>query len=244
MDLTPEGSVLLAEATRLLLAADRAGRRVRAAARGEFGILRLAYTLTTVWDTTPALLARLGDLHRHLRVDAREVFGGDIEALLADGRYDLALAPRTDYPKSFHDREIRSERMRLAVGENHPLAARRRVKLDALSGERFEVWPREMSPGFYDTVLGICRGAGFEPHLDERAAGNTVWGYIARGRGVGLHQRVARRAAAAGRHAGRPGRAPQPRIAIDAVWHGREPIPVVERVLKVAGALGAERGWV
>ena len=36
---------------------------------------------------------------------------------------------------------------------------------------------------------------------------------------------------------------PQPRIGIDAVWHGRDPLPVVERVLEVAGALGAERGW-
>ena len=50
----------------------------------------------------------------------------------------------------------------------------------------FEVWPREMAPGFYDTIIGACHAAGFEPKLDHQAAGNTVWGNIARGRGVGL----------------------------------------------------------
>ena len=39
----------------------------------------------------------------------------------------------------------------------------------------FEVGPREIAPGFYDTVVGTCRTAGFEPRLDEQAAGNIVW---------------------------------------------------------------------
>jgi hypothetical protein len=43
-----------------------------------------------------------------------------------------------------------------------------------------------MSPGYYDAILAACRAAGFEPVLDEHAAGSTVWGFIAQGRGVGL----------------------------------------------------------
>jgi hypothetical protein len=45
---------------RVLSAADRAARRVKIAARGEAGTMHLAYTLTTVWDTSPVLLAYLG----------------------------------------------------------------------------------------------------------------------------------------------------------------------------------------
>ena len=57
--LTPEGTVFLADANRVLSAAQRASRRVGAAARGELGTLRLAYTLTTAWETLPVLVADL-----------------------------------------------------------------------------------------------------------------------------------------------------------------------------------------
>lgn len=63
---------------------------------------------------------------------------------------------------------------------------RRRIDLATLADRLFEVWPRDMAPGYYDMVVGTCRTAGFEPRLDEQAAGNTVWGNLARGRGVVL----------------------------------------------------------
>jgi DNA-binding transcriptional LysR family regulator len=42
VDLTPERDVFLGDCRRLLASADRAARRVKAAARGEVGTLRLA----------------------------------------------------------------------------------------------------------------------------------------------------------------------------------------------------------
>ena len=96
----------------MLAAANRAARRVQAAARGEAGTLRLAYMLTTVWDTTPKLLARLNEVHPQVKVEAREVFGADIPELLLAGRYDLALAPMTSYPKGFRSHTVRQTRPR------------------------------------------------------------------------------------------------------------------------------------
>src|SRR5262250_3826811 len=78
VELTAEGQVFLADCRRVLAAADRAARRAKAAARGEAGTLRLAYTLTTVWDTTPTLLVRMNDAYPQIKVQAREVFGADV----------------------------------------------------------------------------------------------------------------------------------------------------------------------
>jgi DNA-binding transcriptional LysR family regulator len=91
----------------------------------------------------------------------------------------------TSYPR-FQTRTIRREPLRLALSETDPLGRCEHVELAALSDRRFELWPRDMAPGFYDTVLGTCHAAGFEPELAEQAAGNTVWGNLARGRGVAL----------------------------------------------------------
>ena len=241
VELTAEGTVFLADCRRVLAAADRAGRRVKAAARGEAGTLRLAYTLTTVWDTIPKLLARLDELHPQVKVDAREVFGADIPELLLADRYDLAVAPMTSYPKAFHTRTVRREPLRIGLSKSDPLARRKRLDLTALADRAFELWPREMAPGFYDTVVGTCRTAGFEPALDEQAAGNTVWGNLARGRGVALIN------ASLGEQLPRgitlvDLAQPTATLAYDAVWQQRE-LPVIHRTLEVAAQLAKESDW-
>jgi DNA-binding transcriptional LysR family regulator len=240
--LTPEGSVFLADANRVLSAAQRASRRVGAAARGELGTLRLAYTLTTAWETLPILVADLAKSLPHLKVDAREVFGGDIDDLLASGRHDLALAPTTGYTGDTQHRTIRRESLRVAVAEDHPLADRDTIDLAALSDQQFEIWPRDMAPGFYDTVVGICRAAGFEPTLDERGTGNTVWGYIAEGRGIALINSSLIKQLPRGinlvdlTH-------PQPTLTIDAVWLRHDATPAISRAIEAAEQYAASHNW-
>jgi DNA-binding transcriptional LysR family regulator len=240
VELTAEGAVFLADCRRVLAAADRAGRRVRAAARGEAGTLRLAYTMTTVWEMTPQVLARLADLYPDVKIESREVFGADVPELLLAERCDLALAPMTSYPKGFHTRTLRHEPLRIALSESDPLARRKRVGLAELVDRPFEVWPREMAPGFYDTVVGTCRTAGFEPTLDEQAAGNTVWGNIARGRGVALIN--ASIAEQLPRGITLVELLQPATLTIDAVWRQDE-LPLIERTLETAAQLSAEGNW-
>jgi DNA-binding transcriptional LysR family regulator len=241
VDLTAEGAVLLADCRRILTAADRATRRVKAAARGEAGTVRMCYTLTTVWDTIPRLLVRIAERYSQLRVEAREVFGGDIPDLLLAEGCDLAVAPMTSYPRGFHRRIVRRERLCVAVSETDPLTRSKRVDLADLRDRRFEVWPREMAPGFYDTVVGACRDAGFEPRLDENAAGNTVWGYLARGRGVALINNSLAEQLPRGVTLIELA-PPHAVLTYEAVWL-RADLPAIERVLDVAAQLAEERNW-
>ncbi len=174
VELTPAGAVFLADARRLLSSADRAVRRVQAAARGEAGSLRMAYTLTTAYDTVPAVLASLAEAFPQLKIDAREVFGGDLVDLFDSNRCDIALAPKTSYPQGFRQRAIRHEPLRVAVGERHALADRTHVELSELWHERFEFWPREMAPGFYGLYgLGLHR-AGARRRLGGQLTHRTA----------------------------------------------------------------------
>jgi DNA-binding transcriptional LysR family regulator len=242
VQLTPEGVVFLADARRLLASADRAVNRVQAAARGEAGTVRLAYTLTTAYDTVPTMLATANDLAPQLKIDAREVFGGDLVDLFDAEQFDLAVAPKTSYPRGLRQRLIRQETFRLAVAEDHPLVSREQVPLSALQHERFELWPRAMAPGFYDAVAAACRGAGFEHDRDEQAAGSTVWGNIARGRGVALVvsslieqlPRGVRLVDLA---------SPPVKLAITAVWRTGNHQPAVARLVDITSRLAKERSW-
>jgi DNA-binding transcriptional LysR family regulator len=241
VELTREGEVFVADCRRVLAAAERAISRAKAAARGDAGTLRLAYTLTTVWDTLPALLARMAEARPQVKVEAREVYGADIPDLLLDERFDLAVAPMTSYPRGLRVRAVRREPVRIALSKSDPLARRRRIPLTAVADRLFEVWPRDMAPGFYDIVVAMCRTAGFEPMLDERATGNTVWGNLARGRGVALiNASLAQQLP--------PGvtlvdlAEPAATITYQAIWRDAE-APIIQGSLDVVTALATARGW-
>ena len=240
--LTTEGEVFLADCRRALAAADRAADRVKAAARGEAGTLRLVYTLVSAYDTAPALLARLSEEYPRLKVEAREVFGIEVGDLLQGGGAELALAPMTSYPTELSQRTVRREVLRLAVGERHQLAGSEQIELSKLRDERFELWPRDMAPGYYEAIVGACRAAGFEPNLDEHGAGSTVWGYIAQGRGIGLVVSSLIEQLPTGVELVDLA-PPRPMLTVNAVWRPENEVPGVERILETANQLAQEGHW-
>jgi DNA-binding transcriptional LysR family regulator len=240
--LTPEGVVFLADCRRVLAGADRATRRVRAAARGEAGTLRLAYTLVSAFETVPLLLARLDKEYPLLKVDAREIFGSEVATLVRDGGCDLALAPLTSYPDDIRQRTVRREVVRVAVGEQHRLAGYEQIELGSLREETLELWPLEMAPGYHEAIIAACHTAGFEPKLDEHGAGSTVWGFIADGRGVGLV--VSSLIEQLPRGVKLVDLAPpRPMLTVNAVWRQDHELPAMERFFETAKQLAQERRW-
>jgi hypothetical protein len=136
---------------------------------------------------------------------------------------------------------VRREPLHVALSNKDPLAQRKRLELAKLSDRLFEVWPREMAPGFYDIVVGTCRTAGFEPRLDEQATGNTVWGNLARGRGVALINASLREQLPRGIALVELAQ-PAATLTIDAVWN-EGGLPLVERSLELVSELAKEEDW-
>jgi DNA-binding transcriptional LysR family regulator len=242
VELTAAGETFVQEARRALTAADRVAQRAQAAARGEVGTLRLAYTLATVYETLPALVDALAAEHPQLKVRPREVFAEDIERLFSDERVDVALAPHVGRRATVVHHPVRHEPFVAAVADTHPLAGAQRIPLAALADETIELWPHTMAPGYYDAVAAACRDAGFEPRRDEQAAGAAVWGNIARGRGVGLVVGSLRYQRPRGVTLV-PFAPPAPTLDIDLVWPVDGTTPAVRRLMEAADRLAQDRGW-
>ena len=240
---TAAGEVFLRESKRVLEAAERTFDRTRGAGRGEVGTLRIAYTLTSAYETFPELQTGLNRSLPGLDVVSREVFGGDVPALLSNGAFHLALAPRWPLPEGFSSLELRTEPFVVALGEKHHLADSEGIALTALADEPLELWPRHMAPGFYDAVVAACRGAGFEPRLDRNAAGSVVWRTIAEARGVGLVVKSLERQLPRGVRLV-PLRPPQPApLHVDLIWLDDPVDPALVRFCELAREIAAAEGW-
>jgi DNA-binding transcriptional LysR family regulator len=77
--------------------------------------------------------------------------------------------------------------MQLVLPATHPLARKRRIRLEALVNEPFVLLPRDASPTLHDVIVGACRNAGFEPVLGQQAPQlSSVVNFVAAEFGVSL----------------------------------------------------------
>jgi len=162
VNLTPAGQALLRGGAEILKAADELLAETRRVA----GVAEPRLRLGLLNGVPPALPARIGDLARGH--GARLVMTGGPTAaqvdLLAAGQTDLALlrGPVTLLPGL---RQVPAAREELGVlmSRDSPLAPAQGIDVADLAGRELIMFPRELSPGFYDDVLGFLteRGAAF-----------------------------------------------------------------------------------
>jgi DNA-binding transcriptional LysR family regulator len=240
--LTAAGEVFVHEARRALTASERVSERTSAAARGELGKIRLAYTFALASETLPALLQAFAEEASQVTVSTREMYGADIASNLREEKLDVALTPRLDLGEDLAREPIRREPFIVSLPERHPLASAAAINLAALRNEVFQGWPAVVSPGYHAAVVAACHAAGFEPKIDETSTGSTAWNNIAAGRGVALTVASAVPLLRSGIAHVRLS-SPPAHILLDAVWRRDNDPPALRRFLETARRVRTERGW-
>jgi len=64
---------------------------------------------------------------------------------------------------------LSEEPMVVALPKRHSAASQQEIDLAVLKDDPFLLFPREVAPTIYDTVIDACRKAGFEPTIGQVA---------------------------------------------------------------------------
>ena len=89
---------------------------------------------------------------------------------LREGTLDVVfLRPGTPGTEELQLRRLSEESMVVALPESHSAAAHEEIDLAMLKDDPFLLFPREIAPMVYDTVVDACRKAGFEPIVGQVA---------------------------------------------------------------------------
>lgn len=185
VELTNAGRVFLVEARRTVDQAAHAMRMAQRAHRGQAGRLVIGFVVSTfvLPDVLRAFRARQPgvDLGLHQLTSARQV-----EAL-REGRLDVGFVRLPLVAPDLQTEVAYEEPIVIVTAKEHEVAKRRRVTLGMLSDEPFILWPRTEGAGFHDQVIGLCRAAGFSPHVVQEATEmQTIINLVAAGIGVSL----------------------------------------------------------
>ena len=185
--LTDAGSTFLDGARATLAELDHSVVKARRASSGQVGRLRVAFSWGSRFVTLPALGQAFRASHPEVEMLTEETWNSRMHSALRSGIVDLAVSLCPEISSELSYETIRSEKVVALVAGDHSLAGEREIALDALAEDGFVMFPRELAPRMYDSLVGICRRAGFEPTIRSESF-HTSWelGVLGRVPGVAL----------------------------------------------------------
>lgn len=206
VELTPVGADLLPEVRRLLASAEALRPLAQSLARGEAGVLSLAFVSTADYGLLPLLLRDFGARYPRVRLQLAEATSDvQVDELVA-GRIDagLVIAPLPPrHAAQLAYLPIAREPLVIAMpaalaaslathddrdaGNGGDDANRRAISLREVAGAPLVVFPRQLAPGFYDLIMDCYGAAGLAPHIGQEAIQmQTIVSLVSAGMGVAL----------------------------------------------------------
>jgi DNA-binding transcriptional LysR family regulator len=163
--LTAAGEEFLRGSYRTLEELEHTIRATRRAASCEAPSLRLGFGCATKFETVAALCHRFRAIAPDVTLDVQEMWSSRIPPALRDGSIDAGVCLAPEATSGIASEVIRKERIAAIVPCSHVLAKEKEVPIAEFAQDTFLLAPRDVGPRLHDSLLGLCRRAGFEPRV-------------------------------------------------------------------------------
>ncbi|WP_321866266.1 LysR family transcriptional regulator [Paraburkholderia tropica] len=256
VELTAVGADLLPEVRRILASADALRPLAQSLARGEAGVLALAFVSTADYGLLPLLLRDFGARYPRVRLQLAEATSDvQVDELVA-GRIDAGLVIAPVPPR--HAAQLAYlpvAREPLVIAMPAALSAQlggaeaeadaddgwcaTPVNLRDLADVPLVVFPRHLAPGFHDTIMDCYGAAGLVPRVGQEAIQmQTIVSLVSAGMGVALVPQSLRHLRRTG-VVYRPLAQAVPTIETGLVWRVQEVSPVLAAFIEIVRAHAA-----
>jgi DNA-binding transcriptional LysR family regulator len=164
LQLTHAGDVLLEHADAIAQRLDLAAVQLTQIAQTERSRLQIGAFATALAGLVPAAVERVRERAPDVKVTVDEGTVDELPGRVLSGELHVAITyqdaaqPRQEHP-GLERRDLLRETFLVALPPDHPLTARREVRLADLADEG---WTAALTDGL---IVRACRQAGFEPHL-------------------------------------------------------------------------------
>lgn len=185
---TPVGAAILPAVRKFAEQLEQLEFAIREAVEGHSGLLTIGAITSAMVDVLPPVIARLKAQYPELTVSVRELDSAEAIPALHAGDIDLAFARlEGDLGPAIESLPLKQDRLEVAIPSEHPMAGSPRIRLGALSNENFVMFPRQVSPVYFDTLVAACRANGFSPRIlhQVRSVASQV-AFVACGQGIAL----------------------------------------------------------
>jgi DNA-binding transcriptional LysR family regulator len=185
VELTEAGRAFLEGARDTLARADSAEKDAKRAAQGLTGKLVVAFIGLACYNVLPEILGAYRERYPDVELVLHELTSAEQGKRLREGTIQVGFVRPPVDDEALCTETVVREPVVAILPENHPLADREMVPLEALAREPFIMVPRGREPNLYDLYVSMCRRAGFSPHVvQETNRIHTLVALVATGMGV------------------------------------------------------------
>jgi DNA-binding transcriptional LysR family regulator len=187
--ITSAGKQLLRDGQMLLTQIETAMLNAKRANKGEIGSLKIAHMPSACLPFMAGLVNQYISHFPGVQVNLYEMTVTQQLEAFKEGRIDVGFSRPVpaSLESDFISHHIYHDKLVVVVGEQHPLAGRKTVKLAELQQENFILFNREEAVGLFDDTIGLCNDAGFSPNIISQPRHmQTLLTEIASGLGIGL----------------------------------------------------------
>ncbi|MDJ0573344.1 MAG: LysR family transcriptional regulator [Pleurocapsa sp. MO_192.B19] len=232
VQLTEPGKIFFKEAQQILERVEKAVSAVQKAERGELGSLTIGYTGPALYTLLPEIIKAFRDRYPQVELVLKEICTNEQVEALNSGEIEVGfLHPPIE--GDFESISIMTEKMILALPEDHPLTTFTQVPISKLSDQSFILFPQQEGPYLYSRILSICQQAGFSPKIVQEVTPQpTMIGLVAAGIGVSF-------VSSSLQNLNRPGvvyrelDVATPELELVAAWKRDKVSPVLQKFLQI-----------
>ena len=187
VSLTPAGQTFLADAESLLEQISQAELRVKQISSGDVGHLRIGFVASATLGLVPAVAVALKKQFPGVSFELKNMPTVQQVEALRSGTLDAGLVRMPLQAAGLAIALVDREPFAIALSKGHPLARKRKVQVSDLKQESFIAYGERWAPSFYQTWTGMCREAGYTPHVvQETGEMDTAVALVAAGLGVAI----------------------------------------------------------
>ncbi|MGV6875208.1 LysR family transcriptional regulator [Pseudochelatococcus sp. B33] len=187
VSLTPAGAAFLVEARRILQDIDNATRIARCVDQGLQGTLVVGSTASGLFILLPEIIERFTTVHSEIRVEVRHMTTHEQEIALERSEIQAGICHPPISNRKLVAEMLVTLPFSVVMPVNHPLAAQPGVQLRDLRDETAILFPRQVGPLLYDSMISLFRQEGFLPQrIIEASPVQSIIAMAACGAGVGF----------------------------------------------------------
>ncbi len=185
--LTPAGAAFLVEANDILARIAKASTVAKTVAGGMRGRLEVGVTGSLLYRKAPAVVKASRKSMPGVDVVLREMSTADQTSALLHGQLHAGFMNAAAVPPQLSAIHLPSEEIVACLPATHPKAGAASVSIQALAGEPFVMFSRDVAPANHDNVIAIFSQAGIHPTTVHAARQwLTIVAMVAHGLGVAL----------------------------------------------------------
>jgi DNA-binding transcriptional LysR family regulator len=166
VELTEAGICFLHDVRAVLVRLKDAGVRVKAVDQGRAGRVEVGLSGSHFLGPLPDLIARYATTHPDVSVILNEMKPADQIEALREHRIDISFTRACVADELLECVPLWRDPVVAVLPAGHSLAGRQRIRLAALSGEKFVVLRSDTS-AFAQHIYDCCALAGFTPHESQ-----------------------------------------------------------------------------